>query len=118
MSVHDLNFHSRHLAGFDRRTETPMFATKTTAAAVLAAATMTGLVHPAQAQEGTQGNFMLIFKMKSVDKDKDGMVSKKEFMAAMEKACDMKAKAMNAKGGMTTDAQLQEMLKALYKVGG
>lgn len=95
-----------------------MFATKYTAAAVLAAASLTGFALPAQAQEGTQDDFMLIFKMKSVDKDKDGMVSKKEFMAAMEKAYDMKAKAMHAKGGMITDAQLQEMLKALYYVGG
>lgn len=95
-----------------------MFANKYTAAAVLAAASMAGFSIPAHAQEGTQDDFMLIFKMKSMDKDKDGMISKKEFMAAMDKAYDMKAKAMNAKGGMMTDAQLQEMLKALYYVGG
>jgi len=95
-----------------------MLANKYTAAVVLAAASMTGFALPAHAQEGTQDDFMLIFKMKSMDKDKDGMISKQEFMAAMDKAYDMKAKAMNAKGGMMTDAQLQEMLKALYYVGG
>ena len=52
-----------------------------------------------------------------MDKNKDGMVSKKEFMAMMDKAYDMKAKAMGAKGGMITEAQMREFLKSLYTGG-
>ena len=89
-----------------------------TATLVIAAATaMAGLTGPARAQEGTQDDFMLLFKMAMIDKNKDGMVSKQEFMAMMDKAYDMKAKKMGAKGGMITQAQMQEFLKSLY-VGG
>jgi Ca2+-binding EF-hand superfamily protein len=85
--------------------------------ATLIAATSLGMTAPAFAQEGTQDDFMLLFKMKSMDKNKDGMVSKAELMAMMDKAFDMKAKSMGAKGGLMTDAQLQQFLKSLY-VGG
>jgi len=95
-----------------------MIPNKIAAALVVAAATLGGAAMPAQAQEGTQDDFMLIFKMKSMDKDKDGMVSKKEFMAAMEKAYDMKAKAMSARGGMLTEAQMQEFIRLLHYAGG
>jgi Ca2+-binding EF-hand superfamily protein len=94
-----------------------MFSKKLTAALVLASATITGFVVPADAQEGTQDDFMIIFKMKSMDKDKDGMISKKEFIAAMEKAFDMKAKEMGAKGGMLTEAQLELLFRSLYHGG-
>lgn len=87
------------------------------AAALVVASALAGFGTPALAQEGTQDDFMLLFKMPMMDKDKDGMVSKKEFMAMMEKAYDMKAKAMSAKGGMMTEAQMREFLKSLY-VGG
>ncbi len=93
-----------------------MFSKKLTAALVIAGA-VTGFGGAARAAEGTQDDFMLYFKMEMMDKNKDGMVSKKEFMAMMEKAYDMKAKAMGAKGGMMTEAQMKEFLKSLY-VGG
>ncbi len=94
-----------------------MFAKKFTAVAMIvtAVAGFSGTVH---AQEGTQDDFMLIFKMVTMDKNKDGMVSKQEFMAMMEKAYDMKAKKMGAKEGMITEAQMKEFLKSLYYVGG
>ena len=85
--------------------------------AVLVAAAIAGFGAPAQAIEGTQDDFMILFKMDMMDKNKDGMVSKKEFMAMMDKAYDMKAKAMGAKNGMITEAQMREFLKSLY-VGG
>ena len=84
--------------------------------AALAVATA-GFAGPALAQEGTQDDFMLLFKMTAMDKNKDGMVSKKEFMAMIEKAYDMKAKQMGAKAGLLTEAQMREFLKSLY-VGG
>lgn len=86
-------------------------------AATLVVAAVAGFGVPAHAQEGTQDDFMLLFKMTMMDKDKDGMVSKKEFMAMMDKAYDMKAKAMGAKGGMITEAQMREFLKSLYTGG-
>ena len=59
--------------------------------------------------------FAEIMSMKMMDKDKDGMVSKKEFMDMMSLAWDMNAKKMNVKSDkMTTDefAQLLQYLKA------
>ena len=95
-----------------------MLSKKLTAILVIATATtFAGLSGPARAAEGTQDDFMLFFKMEMMDKNKDGMVSKQEFMAMMDKAYDMKAKAMGAKGGMITEAQMKEFLKSLY-VGG
>jgi hypothetical protein len=86
-------------------------------AAALVVAAVAGFGVPAHAQEGTQDDFMLLFKMTMMDKNKDSMVSKKEFMAMMDKAYDMKAKAMGAKGGMITEAQMREFLKSLYTGG-
>ena len=86
------------------------------ATALIVAVAATGMTQPVLAQEGTQ-DFKDLFKMVMMDKDKDGMVSKKEFMAMMDKAYDMKAKAMGAKGGMITEAQMKEFLKSLYTGG-
>lgn len=80
--------------------------------AALAVATA-GFAGPALAQEGVQDPFML-FKMPMIDKNKDGMVSKKEFMSMMDKAYDMQIKKMDAKKGMMTDKQMEEFLKSLF----
>lgn len=92
-----------------------MLSTKFAAAAITAFA-IVGFGAPAYAAEDMQDPFML-FKMEMIDKNKDGMVSKKEFMGMMDKAYDMKAKAMGAKNGMLTEAQMRDFLKSLY-VGG
>ena len=92
-----------------------MFSKKLTAAIVVASAAA-GISLSAAAQEGVQDPFML-FQMKMIDKDKNGMVSKTEFMAMMDKAWDMAAKKMAAKGSQLTEAQMREFLKMLY-VGG
>lgn len=95
-----------------------MIPKKLSATLIVATATaLAGLSGAARAQEGTQDDFMLFFKMKMMDKNADGMVSKQEFMAMMDKAYDMKAKAMGAKGGMITEAQMKEFLKSLYSGG-
>jgi hypothetical protein len=96
-----------------------MLSKKMTAVLVIATAMagLSGLSGPARAAEGTQDDFMILFKMQMMDKNKDTMVSKKEFMAMMDKAYDMKAKTMGAKGGMMTEAQMKEFLKSLF-VGG
>ena len=49
--------------------------------------------------------------------NKDGMVSKKEFMDMMTMAWEMNAKKMGVKGDMMTDAQFKEILMYL-KAGG
>jgi hypothetical protein len=98
------------------RQEIHMFSKKLAAALVVATA-VAGLSAPVRAQEGTQDDFMILFKMQMIDKNKDGMVSKKEFIAMMDKAYDMKAKAMGAKGGLMSEAQMREFLKSLYTGG-
>jgi Ca2+-binding EF-hand superfamily protein len=57
-------------------------------------------------------------QMKVMDTNKDGMVSKAEFMKMVEMAYDEKAKQMGMKGGKMTQAQLEEMVKALFYTGG
>lgn len=92
--------------------------TKRLAAGLVAAAALLSLNGAVRAAEGdTQDPFML-FKMSILDKNKDGMVSKKEFMAMVEKAYDMKVKQMGAKGGLLSEDQMQALLKSLYFVGG
>ena len=61
--------------------------------------------------------FQEIMAMKMIDKNKDGMVSKKEFMDMMTMAWEMNAKKMGVKGDMMTDAQFKEILMYL-KAGG
>ncbi|MEZ0309205.1 MAG: EF-hand domain-containing protein [Ramlibacter sp.] len=58
-----------------------------------------------------------IMSMKMIDKNKDGMVSKKEFMDMMTMAWEMNAKKMGTKGEMMSDAQFKEFLMYL-KAGG
>jgi hypothetical protein len=61
--------------------------------------------------------FAEIMSMKMIDKNKDSMVSKKEFLDMMSMAWDMNAKKMGAKGDKMTDAQFKEILMYL-KAGG
>ena len=61
--------------------------------------------------------FAEIMSMKMMDKNKDGMVSKKEYMDMMSKAWDMNAAKMGVKGDKMTDAQFKEILMYL-KAGG
>ena len=61
--------------------------------------------------------FAEIMSMKMIDKNKDGMVSKKEFMDMMTMAWEMNAKKMGAKADMMSDAQFKEFLMYL-KAGG
>ncbi len=61
--------------------------------------------------------FQEIMSMKMIDKNKDGMVSKKEFMDMMDKTWEMNAKKMGAKGDAMTPDQFKEILMYL-KAGG
>ena len=61
--------------------------------------------------------FAEIMAMKMMDKNKDGMVSRKEFLDMMAMSWDMNAKKMGIKGDMMTPAQFNEVLMYL-KAGG
>ena len=61
--------------------------------------------------------FAEIMAMKMMDKNKDGMVSKKEYMDMMSKAWDMNAQKMGVKGEKMTQQQFNEVLLYL-KAGG
>jgi hypothetical protein len=61
--------------------------------------------------------FQEMMSMKMLDKNKDGMVSKKEFMDMMDKAWEMNARKMGAKGDAMTPDQFKEVLMYL-KAGG
>lgn len=54
-----------------------------------------------------------LMMMKEMDANKDGMVSKEEFLERVGKLWDMKAAEMKAKGGMLTPAQLKDLQKVL-----
>jgi hypothetical protein len=61
--------------------------------------------------------FAEIMSMKMMDKNKDGMVSKKEFMDMMSMAWDMNAKKAGVKGDKMTPEQFDMVLQYL-KAGG
>ncbi len=61
--------------------------------------------------------FSEIMSMKMMDKNKDGMVSKQEFMDMMSMAWEMNYKKMAGKGNMMDDAQMKQFLMYL-KAGG
>jgi Ca2+-binding EF-hand superfamily protein len=84
---------------------------------VAAAAMFTAGSSFAAAGEAQFFQFNEIMSMKMMDKDKDGMVSKKEFMDMMSMAWDMNAKKMAAKGDKMTTDQFKEVLMYL-KAGG
>jgi hypothetical protein len=86
----------------------------TLAAAALLAAAGSAFAAPMGAEYYP---FEEIMSMKMIDKNKDAMVSKKEFMDMMSMAWDMNAKKMGAKGDKMTAQQFSEVLQYL-KAGG
>ena len=89
-----------------------MFPKKLTATLVIGSALM-GLAGTALAAETSQDDIVQMFKMEMMDKNKDGMVSKKEFMDMMSKAWDMKAGEMKLKGGKMTTEEFDQWEKLL-----
>lgn len=72
---------------------------------------------PAFAETDADASFSGMVAMPRIDKNKDGMVSKKEFMDTMSKIWDMKAKQMKAKDDKFDAAQMQQILMYL-RAGG
>lgn len=89
-----------------------------TAAAVLLAL---GATLPASAQQRSQGDVVVSYHLMwdMADKNKDGMLTRKEFMDAMGAMYDMQMKkmkgdAMMVKGEMLTADAIRKMFKELY----
>jgi hypothetical protein len=89
------------------------------AAALTMAATLlaTGSAFAAGPTSAEYFPFQEIMSMKMIDKNKDGMVSKKEYMDMMDKAWEMNAKKMGASGDAITPDQLKEIMMYM-KAGG
>jgi hypothetical protein len=62
----------------------------------------------ANAQMPDDFSFSGMWKMDYIDKNKDGMVSKDEFLALMTKAWDMKAKEMKIKQDKMTAEEFKK----------
>lgn len=54
-----------------------------------------------------------LFEMRQMDRDKDGMVSKAEFLAMVAKLWDMHSIEIKVKGGKMTAEQIKEIEKVL-----
>lgn len=89
--------------------------TKTLFTTLAACAVFAGTTTPAFAvPEIDDGRaFATLMTMKQLDTDKDGMVSKQEFLDAMAKVWDSKSKQMKATGNRFTEAQMREVLMYL-----
>jgi hypothetical protein len=89
----------------------------TGAIAIASALFASGTAFAANPTSGEFYPFAEIMSMKMMDKNKDGMVSKKEFMDMMSMAWDMNAKKMGVKGDNMTCDQFKDILMYL-KAGG
>jgi Ca2+-binding EF-hand superfamily protein len=67
----------------------------------------------AHAETSDDMSFSGMTKLERIDKNKDGMVSKAEFLEMMGKVYDMKAKEMKVKGGKMTPADFEQVLMYL-----
>ena len=82
--------------------------------AIVAAVATTALASlPSQAQDVRREDMVTYFQMNQIDKDKDGMVSKKEFLDMMSKAWDLQMKSAEAKA---RDKMTLEQYKAFAKM--
>jgi hypothetical protein len=84
-----------------------------TLAIAAAVATTTFASLPSQAQDVRREDMVTFFQMNQIDKDKDGMVSKKEFLDMMSKAWDLQMKSAEPKA---RDKMTLEQYKAFAKM--
>lgn len=67
----------------------------------------------ARAETQDDMSFSGMFKMDRIDRNKDGMVSKAEFLETMGKVWDMKAKEMKVKGERMNGEDYKQVLMYL-----
>lgn len=90
---------------------------KTAGCIALALSLMSGAAFAAaDGPDWMQFNQMMAMKM--MDKDKDGMVSKQEYMDMMTKAWEMNAKKMNVKDDKMTADQYKQFQRYLQAGAG
>ncbi len=86
--------------------------------AVLAAVSALGAFGTAaRAETNDDMSFSGMFKMDRIDKNKDKMVSRAEFIETMGRVWDMKAKEMKVKGEAMSSKDFDQVLMYL-KAGG
>jgi hypothetical protein len=73
--------------------------------------------HAARAESNDDMSFSGMFKLDRIDKNKDKMVSRAEFLEMMGKVYDMKAKEMKVKGDKVSAEDFQQILM-YFKAGG
>ena len=71
------------------------------------------------ASASAQGDiYSRLFEMRQMDRNKDGMVSKEEFLAMVAKLWDMQATEMKVKDGKLNPDQVKELEKLLGRTLG
>ena len=88
--------------------------TRSLALAVTTIALLAGTT-AARAETMDDNSFSGMFKMAMMDADKDGMVSKAEFLAMMGKVWDMKAKEMAVKGDKMSGDEMKKLVTWLSR---
>lgn len=88
---------------------------KTTLTLIATALTLT--FGAARAESMDDNSFSGMYKMERLDKNKDGMVSKAEFIEMMGKVWDMKAKEMKLKADKANAKEIEQILMYL-RAGG
>ena len=88
-----------------------------TLSAIALATSMLAATGVARAENMDDMRFGDLMAAKMMDKNKDGMISKAEFMDMMGKMWDAKAKKMGIKGGKMTISEFDEILKYM-RAGG
>ena len=81
------------------------------------AATLALAAGAARAESMDDNSFSGMFKLERMDKNKDGMVSKAEFMEMMGQLWDMKAKEMKLKADKANAKEIEQILMYL-RAGG
>jgi Ca2+-binding EF-hand superfamily protein len=71
----------------------------------------------ARAETADDMSFSGMVEMKRIDKNKDGMVSRAEFLESMGKVWDMKMRQMKLSGERMTEKDFQQILMYL-RAGG
>jgi hypothetical protein len=71
----------------------------------------------ARAETMDDNSFSGMFTLAHMDTNKDGMVSKAEFLATMGKVWDMKAKEMAVKGDKMGTDEMKKMVEWLSRGG-
>jgi|JI102314A1RNA_FD_contig_41_3900577_length_1159_multi_3_in_0_out_0_2 hypothetical protein len=69
----------------------------------------------ARAETNDDASFSGMFRMEMMDKNKDKMLAKAEFMAMMDKVWEMKTKEMKVKGDKMSDADFKAFVGFLSR---